>query len=93
MPYPVFRKVHRLARELMVTPACVRLRVRLGQMHPDAKTEDGTWLWSPEAFEEELFRDARLRYLALRHGVSDTNRWLQRQERREPLQLSIRAEA
>jgi len=70
------------------TPAAVRARVRTGYMVPDEHTPRGTSLWTSDGMQRELLREARLLC-----GFGDSSRFLQRAWVRDPVQLSIRAEA
>ena len=70
------------------TPAAVRARVRTGYMVPDEHTPRGTSLWTSDGMQRELLREARLLL-----GFGDSARFFQRAWARDPVQLSIRAEA
>jgi hypothetical protein len=70
------------------TPAAVRARVRTGYMVPDEHTPRGTSLWTSDGMQRELLREARLLC-----GFGDSSRFFQRAWVRDPVQLSIRAEA
>lgn len=99
-PELTFYESHDLAQALAsmrplaskcTTPAAVRVRVKLGQMHPDAYTARGGALWTPEGLQRELAAERSLQRLAILAGVTDGNTsiWLQRRCNRAPKQLSI----
>jgi hypothetical protein len=77
------------------TPAAVRARVRMDQMHPDDFTARGGALWTWEGVMRELAAERTLQHKALRLGIKDGNTsiLLQRRANREPEQLRLEAVA
>ncbi len=73
------------------TPAAVRVRVKVGVMHPDAYTARGGALWTAEGLQRELAAERSRQRLALALGIKDgnTSALLQRQALREPEQLAL----
>jgi len=97
---PTFYEAHNLAQHLAcmhplaskcTTPAAVRVRVKLGHMHPDAFTVRGGALWTAEGVQRELAHERRLQLDAIRLGIKDgnTSALLQRRANREPRQLRL----